>query len=238
MAAGQRAAVVDIAKTGPEALKLLQGVAAVIHGATFDLAFLGHRGVNLGKVHDTQQAARLTIGASKCSLAAAVKHYLKVDLDKELQASRLGGAGANRRPDPLRRARRHLALAALPAAVQGPRPAGLRLSNSGRRGAGDRPDEHRRHRHRSRSARRDFARARRARRRSHPPAYQAACRAMGRPELAEKVPRSPSEIAEFLKAVLTEAELARWKRGQDVMGIVDGAAGASHERSIIRRSSL
>ena len=37
---------------------------------------------------------------------------------------------------------------------------------------------------------------------------------MGRPDLAEKVPRSPSEIAGFLKAVLTEAELAKWKRGK------------------------
>ena len=84
---GPRVAVVDIAKTGAEALKLLQGVTAVIHGAPFDLAHLGHRGVNLGRVHDTQQAARLTIGANKCSLAATVKHYLKVDLDKGLQAS-------------------------------------------------------------------------------------------------------------------------------------------------------
>ena len=82
-----RAAVVDIDKTGRDALELLQGVAAVLHNAPFDLAFLGHRGVNLGRVHDTQQAARLTLGASKCSLAAAAKHYLKVDLDKELQAS-------------------------------------------------------------------------------------------------------------------------------------------------------
>ena len=40
-----------------------------------------------GKVHDSQQAARLALGKSKCSLAAAVKHYLKVDLDKEPQAS-------------------------------------------------------------------------------------------------------------------------------------------------------
>ena len=35
---------------------------------------------------------------------------------------------------------------------------------------------------------------------------------MGRPELAEKVPRSPSEIAGVLKALLTEDELRQWKR--------------------------
>jgi hypothetical protein len=32
--------------------------------ATFDLAHLGPRGVILGSVHDTQQAARLVLGAS------------------------------------------------------------------------------------------------------------------------------------------------------------------------------
>ncbi len=46
-----RAAVVDIDKTGRDALELLQGVAAVLHNAPFDLAHLGHRGVNLGRVH-------------------------------------------------------------------------------------------------------------------------------------------------------------------------------------------
>ena len=82
-----RAAVIDISKAGVEALGLLQGVDAVIHNAPFDLAFLDHAGVTLGRVHDTQQAARLTIGASKCGLAAAVKFYLKATLDKEPQAS-------------------------------------------------------------------------------------------------------------------------------------------------------
>ena len=47
---------------------------------------------------------------------------------------------------------------------------------------------------------------------------------MGRPDLAAKVPRSPSEIAGFLKAVLTEAELAQMEARKDVMGTVDGAA--------------
>jgi hypothetical protein len=51
------------------------------------LAHLSHRGVELGRVHDSQQAARLVLGASKCSLSQTVKHYCKVDLAKELQAS-------------------------------------------------------------------------------------------------------------------------------------------------------
>jgi DNA polymerase-1 len=44
--------------------------------------------------------------------------------------------------------------------------------------------------------------------------FSDACRAMGRPDLAAKVPRSPSEIAAFLKEILTEDELRRWKRGK------------------------
>ena len=60
----ERVAIIDIDKTGAEALGLLEGVSAVIHGSPFDLAHLGHRGVNLGKVHDSQQAARLVLGAA------------------------------------------------------------------------------------------------------------------------------------------------------------------------------
>ena len=94
---GSAPRVVDIAKSGPEALGILQGVSAVIHNAPFDLAHLGHRGVNLGRVHDTLQAAKLTLGANKCSLASAVKHYLKTDLSKELQASDWSAANLSER---------------------------------------------------------------------------------------------------------------------------------------------
>jgi hypothetical protein len=44
-----RAAVLDISKAGAGALGLLQSVSAVIHGAPFDLAFLGHAGVDLAR---------------------------------------------------------------------------------------------------------------------------------------------------------------------------------------------
>jgi DNA polymerase-1 len=206
-----RATIIDIAKTGAEALRLLQNVSAVIHGSTFDLAFLGHRGVNLGKIHDTQQAARLTLGASKCSLARAVKHYLKVDIDKDLQASdwatpvltesQLTYAARDviwlwRLGKPLftdlapQVSAYKIQIAAAPAIAR-MNVAGIAIDL----------DQHA-----------EVLRALAERDAIASAAYQDACRAMGRPELAEKVPRSPSEIAGFLKAALTATELARWKR--------------------------
>ena len=208
-----RAAIIDIAKTGAEALGLLQGASAVIHGSTFDLAFLGHRGVNLGKVHDTQQAARLTIGASKCSLARAVKHYLKVDLDKDLQAS--DWATPSLTDDQLRYAARDVIwlwrlckplftdLAPQASAYKIQVAAAPAIARMNAAGIAIDLDQHA-----------EVLRALAERDAVASAAYQDACRAMGRPELAEKVPRSPSEIAGFLKAVLTETELARWKRGK------------------------
>jgi DNA polymerase-1 len=45
-------------------------------------------------------------------------------------------------------------------------------------------------------------------------AYRAACLTLdpARPDLAAKIPRNDGEVAAFLKAVLTEDELTRWKR--------------------------
>ena len=206
-----RAAVVDIAKTGPEAIELLQGVSAVIHNAPFDLAFLGHRGVNLGRVHDTQQAAKLTIGASKCSLAAAVKYYLKTDLDKELRAS--DWAAPSLGEDQLRYAARDViwlwrvcpplfkdlgpqaAAYKIQAAAA---PAIARMNNAG---IGIDLDRHA-----------EVLRALAERDVIACAGFSDACHAIGRPDLAEKVPRSPREIAAFLKEVLTADELAKWKR--------------------------
>jgi len=210
---GVRVTVVDLFKAGAEALQLLQGVAAVIHGAPFDLGHLGHRGVNLGKVHDTQQAARLVLGASKCSLAAAVKHYLKVDLDKELQASDWSAPSLS--GDQIRYAARdavwlwrlcpplfkdlipqvdayRIQTAAAPAIA--------RMNNAGIAIDLD--------------AHAEVLRALAERDVIACAGYRDACHAMGRPDLALKVPRSPCEIAGFLKEVLTEAGLAKWKRGK------------------------
>ena len=59
--------------------------------------------------------------------------------------------------------------------------------------------------------------------------FQAACIQMGRPDLGEKIPRSPREIADFLKAILTEAELAKWKRGKTAWEL-------STARPVLRRA--
>ena len=210
---GARVAVIDIAAAGAGVLRLLQGVSAVTHGSVFDLGFLGYRGVNLGRVHDSQQAARLVLGASKCSLAATVKHYLKVDLSKELQAS--DWASPELSEAQLRYAARDatalwqvcpplfkdLAPQASAYKIQvAAAPAIARMNTAGIAIDLDRHAETLRA-----LAERDAIAC---------TGFQDACAQMGRPDLAEKVPRSPSEIAGFLKEVLTDAELAKWKRGK------------------------
>ena len=206
-----RAAVVDVTKAGANVLQLLQGADAVIHNAPFDLAHLGHRGVDLRKVHDTQQAARLTIGAAKCSLAGAVKHYLKVVLAKDLQASdwavpflsqdqiRYAARDAMwlwRLCEPIfkdlgpQRSAYRVQTAAAPAIAR-MNTAGIAIDLDA-------------HAETLRAlAERDVIAC---------AGYQDACREMGRPDLALKVPRRDAEVAAFLKAVLTDDELRRWKR--------------------------
>jgi DNA polymerase I len=207
---GARVAVVDIAKTGPEALGLLQGVSAVIHGAPFDLAFLSHHGVTLSRTHDSQQAARLVLGASKCALAAAVKHYLKVDLSKDLQVS--DWAAPFLSEDQLRYAVRDVIwlwracpplfkdLAPQVSAYKiqtAAAPAIARLNNAG---IGIDLDRHAEVL--SALAEQDeIAWA----------GYRAACLAIDKPELALTIPQTPQETATVLKALLTDDELRQWK---------------------------
>lgn len=208
---GARAAVVDVFKAGAKVLGLLQGVSAVIHGSPFDLAFLQHRGVTLGRVHDTQQAAKLMVGASQCSLAAAVKHYCKVELAKDLQTSdwsrlsltaeqityaardviwlwRLCGPLFKDLGPQLSAYKIQVATA----------PAIARLNTAGI------AIDLEKHAETLRALAELDATA--------SAGYQAACQAMGRPDLAEKIPRTDAEVAAFLKAVLSEAELSRWRR--------------------------
>ena len=209
---GRRAAVIDIAKAGPEALGLLQGVSAVIHNAPFDLAHLGHRGVNLGRVHDTLQAAKLTLGANKCSLASAVKHYLKTDLSKELQAS--DWASQELSEDQIRYAARDVIwlwrLCPPLFADLGPQtpayriqaaaaPAIARMNNAGIAFDADRHA----------GALRALAEAEETARAD----FRAACLEIGKPELALAVPQTPQEIAAVLKAILTDARAAPMEAG-------------------------
>jgi DNA polymerase-1 len=65
----------------------LNGVDVVIHNAAFELMQLEARGVELGEVHCTMQAARLTLGEGAMRLEHAVAAYLDLELMKDLQTS-------------------------------------------------------------------------------------------------------------------------------------------------------
>ena len=54
---GHRVAVIDLDRTGPGVLMMLDGVDVVAHNAAFEMAFLEYAGVGLGEVHCTLQAA-------------------------------------------------------------------------------------------------------------------------------------------------------------------------------------
>ena len=84
---GRRAAVIDLARTGPAILQRLNDLRLVAHNASFDLGFLAMHGVEPAEVHCTQQACRLTLGPDSTSLASAAISYLGVELDKDLQTS-------------------------------------------------------------------------------------------------------------------------------------------------------
>jgi DNA (cytosine-5)-methyltransferase 1 len=206
-----RAAVIDVFRAGQRVLSLLEGVNAVIHNAAFELAHLGHASVALGKVHDTQQAAKLVLGLHKSALAPTVKHYFGVELDKDPRAS--DWAAPILSEGQLRYAARDVIwlmrlcpplyrdvapqisvykvqVAAVPAIARMNR-AGVAFDLAGHAEALQVfADED------------EVACA----------AYRDACAAMGRPELMARVPRRDGEVAGFLKAVLTEGELKGWKR--------------------------
>ncbi|MGC2784078.1 MAG: hypothetical protein WA397_09650 [Roseiarcus sp.] len=84
---GDRIAVIDVFQAGALALHLLKGLDVVAHHAAFELICLEAAGVDLGEVHCTMQAARLTCGERAMGLSDAVKAHLGITLDKDLQAS-------------------------------------------------------------------------------------------------------------------------------------------------------
>jgi hypothetical protein len=158
-------------------------------------------------------AARLVLGASKCSLAAAVKHYLKVDLDKGLQASDWSAPSLTE--DQLRYAARDVIwlwrlcpplfkdLAPQASAYKVQVAAAPAIAKMTTIGIAIDLDAHA-----------DTLRTLAEQDAIACAGFSVACIEMGKPDLALKVPRSPREIADFLTAVLTEAELAKWKRGK------------------------
>jgi DNA polymerase I-like protein with 3'-5' exonuclease and polymerase domains len=208
---GSRVAIIDVFKVGQSVLSLLEGVDVVAHNATFELAHLGHIGVTPGKAHDTQQAAKLVLGLHKSGLAATVKHYHGVELDKAEQvgdwaapvlseAQRRYAArdviwlwrscpGLFRDIAPQASAYR-VQVAAVPAIAR-MNCAGIAFDLAGHADA------------MQAFAEQDAAACE---------AYRAAYVAMGCPDLATKVPRSDGETAAFLKAIISEEELKGWKR--------------------------
>jgi DNA polymerase family A/3'-5' exonuclease len=208
---GARAAIIDVRKAGEETLRPLQGVSAVIHNAPFDLAFLDRLGIGLGKVHDSQQAARLTIGASKCGFAQAVKFYCKADLSKELQAS--DWAVPELTEEQITYGARDVIwlwrlcpplfgdLKPQASAYRVQANAASAIAHLNRAGIGFDPAAHE-------GAMQAFAEADAI----ASAAYRDACSEIGKPELAAKIPKTPAEIAAFLTALLTEDELAAWRR--------------------------
>jgi ribonuclease D len=201
-AGGRRVAVLDIFKTGETALELLSGLDVVIHNAAFDLGFLEEAGVGLGEVHCTAQCARLTLGEWSMGLDDAVREHLGVELDKTQQTSdwstphlareqieyaasdvvmvwrlsrRIFGALGPQRPA------YEIQVGVTPAA-----------SRMQRRGIRMDVDAHSRLMERLRAERIEKSEA-----------YKAACLEMGRPALAEIVPKTPNQIRAALIAMLT-----------------------------------
>jgi DNA polymerase-1 len=223
-----RCVVIDVFKTGQSVLSLLAGVAAVIHNAAFELAHLGHVGVELGKVDDTLQAAKLAHGLRKSALVTVVKHYHGIDLDKDTRKS--DWAVPVLSEEQRRYAARDVIwlmrscpllfrdiapqvsayrtqLAAVPAIARMNR-AGVTLDLA-------------RHAEVLQVFTDQEAVACEA--------YRQACCEMGHAELAEKIPRSDGEVAAFLKAILTEEEINRWKR-------IDKPWALSTARAELRRA--
>jgi DNA polymerase-1 len=245
---GRRCGLIDVAKASELALASLNGVSAVIHNASFDCAFLARAGVMLGEVHDTLQASKLALGESRSSLAQAVAHFCDHALDKEEQASDWGGSLTPSKiayaardiiwlwrlaqriyPDPADSAD----LAGLPARRRGPYEVSLadqaeayQVANAAvpsfvklnARGVMFDPVAHE-----------DVLRALANQDAAASDAYKAACRELGRDDLAERVPRTDAETATTLKALLSDSELSTWSR-------VDKPWGLSTAKSELRKA--
>jgi DNA polymerase-1 len=84
---GDKVYVIDVARVGQSALKLLHGLNIVAHHAQFELKHLEHAGVELGEIHCTLQVARLLLGERRVDLAGACAEYLGVSVSKIEQTS-------------------------------------------------------------------------------------------------------------------------------------------------------
>jgi DNA polymerase-1 len=227
---GRRVAVIDGFRTGEKVLlNLLDGVDAVAHNAAFELAHLNAIGVELGEVHCTMQAARLTLGERAMSLAAAAEAHLGVKLDKEEQISdwaapslslaQLEYAAADV-VTTWRLGQRILpALGPQTRAYEiqiGAVPAAMRMETRGIL--------------LDLAAHAKFIEAQRANRIVTCAAYKTACAVMNLPALAAKIPETPAEKQATLQTLLTSEELAKWRR-------TPRSGALSTRRSDLRRAA-
>jgi DNA polymerase-1 len=208
---GQRASLVDVFRTGDEALALLNGLDVVIHNAAFDLEHLEARGVELGEVHCTMQAARLTLGERAMDLKTTARSYLDVDLDKNAQTSdwsapSLTSEQLNYAADDAV-AVWHVASKIFPTLgwqtsayeIQvAATPAAARMKHRGFK--------------LDLAAHADLMVALKVKRMTACEAYRLACVEAGQPQLAAKVPATPTEKQAALTAILDSDELMQWKR--------------------------
>jgi DNA polymerase I-like protein with 3'-5' exonuclease and polymerase domains len=219
-------AVIDIDRTGTDVLRPLKGASVVIHNAAFDLGFFeehvkdtvdGTSNVASGgswlfsKVHDTLQAARLTLGIQHTKLKDAVKYYLKLELDKDEQTSDWSAESLSE--SQLNYAAidvvvlKELAQRIVPALdtqrsaydIQiGAVPAAVRMT---RRGFKMDKAQHARLMEELKSEQ-DGALAE----------YAKACLAMGLPEEFHQAPRKPKDKEALLEKILNDKELQSWLR--------------------------
>ena len=89
---GDKVYVIDIARAGQAALRLLDGLNVVAHNAQFELKHLEHAGVELGEIHCTMQAARLLLGERRMSLADACRRLSRRRSRQGRADQRLGRA--------------------------------------------------------------------------------------------------------------------------------------------------
>jgi DNA polymerase-1 len=227
---GDRVAVIDLFRTGPDVLRKLDGVGVVAHNAAFELAHLEHAGVALGEVHCTMQAVRLTLGEQAMCLADAAEAYLGVTLGKAEQTSEWGQArltlpqlryaaddviacwGIARRLFP--------ALGSQEPAYEVQIAATAAVARMELRGFGLNIDAHAKLIDDLKREREDACAA-----------YAEACRAHGREDLATAPPpATPHEKESLLESLLTSAELARWQR-------TEKSGALSTRRSDMRRAA-
>ena len=208
---GARVAVIDLFRTGPGVLRLLDGLDIVAQNAAFEIAHLEHAGVGLGATHCSMQMARLTLGERSMSLADAVKAHLGIELDKTEQVGNWAGSDLSRA---------QIEYAALDAGmafrlaerilpVLGPQTPAYEIQ------AGCTPAVARmrsRGVHLDLTAHAQLMDALRAQRVEVCAAYKQACLDRGLVDLAAKIPTTPALKRAALEAILTSNQLLRWQR--------------------------